>query len=112
MGFNSGFKGLIIYACILGIYLIHSTFSSPVCKITSDMGTLCCRLNSFPCNSIPTTGCNVQGSCPGRIFNLIGILMECDIGEEMCKKCVDFIFFHVGPLFIVLYVDLKCHLSE
>lgn len=34
----------------------------------------------------------MQGSCPGRIFNLIRILMECDIGEEMYKKLCRFDF--------------------
>jgi len=32
---------------------------------------------------------------------------------EMCciRICVDLIFIRVGPLFSVLYVDLKCPLS-
>lgn len=27
------------------------------------------------------------------------------------RSCVDLIFIHVGPLYSVLYVDLKCPLS-
>jgi hypothetical protein len=46
------------------------------------------------------------------MFNLMEILIEYVIGEELYKKLVDLIFIRVGPLFSVLYVDLKCPLSE